>query len=80
MMDFCHAKIRPMPDATEIECQRLGPHDQHRGVLRDYAYLGSTTEIVWLESDRRTFRGDWRPCTATEGCVLPGGHRGRCAQ
>ncbi len=32
------------------------------------------------EYDRRTFHGEWPgPCPTTPGCVLPSGHRGRCA-
>jgi hypothetical protein len=78
MENFCEAKIRPMPNATEIQCGLTGEHDRHEGVLRDYAYPGSATKIVWDEDDRRTFRGDWSPCPL--GCILPFGHRGRHAR
>lgn len=76
----CDAKIRPFPNPTEVGCERTdGPHDEHRGVLRDYAYPGSETVLTWQESDRRTFRGAWRDCDLTSNvlpCILPAGHRG----
>lgn len=76
----CDAKIRPFPNPTELTCERTdAPHDEHGATLRDYAYPGSETVITWQESDRRTFRGAWRPCETTMagGCVLPADHRGR---
>lgn len=76
MSETCRAKIRPMMAPIEIECSRGAmPHDEHKGVLRDYAWPGSETWITWLEGDRRTFRGDWAPCG--DGCVLPLNHQGR---
>lgn len=79
----CDAKIRPFPNDTELECESLCDSSQHEGfheaMLRDYAYSGSATKISWEESDRRTFRGEWRPCSITVGCVLPGGHPRACA-
>ena len=77
----CDAKVRPLPDATELTCENAphGPETNHRGVLRNYAYHGSRTEITWLESDRRNFRGDWLECPE-RGCVLPAGHHGNHAQ
>lgn len=88
---MCDAKIRPFPDCrepfgTEIQCEDLtDPHVLHCGVVRDFAYPGSATEICWREEDRRTFRGEWEPCPfsvenqVTLPCILPVGHRGRCA-
>jgi hypothetical protein len=85
----CDAKIRPFPDATELQCEVLHtvqPVDDaatHRATLRNYAYPGSMTGISWRENDRRTFRGQWAPCANRNkhviNCVLPAGHRGGCA-
>ena len=77
---MCDAKIRPFPNPHEVTCERDdGPHDEHKGAVRDYAYPGSKTELTWFESDRRTFRGEWARCPLT-GCVLPAGHGGSHAQ
>lgn len=77
----CDAKIRPLPDPTEIRCD--GNHEPsaegHAGTLRDYAYPGSATLISWHERDRRNFRGDWLECPE-RGCILPAGHPGNHAQ
>ncbi len=73
----CDAKIRPLPDDTELVCDLSGPHGLHESTLRDYAYPGSATVISWYEDDRRTFRGDWVACPAE--CILPAGHQGRHA-
>jgi hypothetical protein len=54
-------------------------NEPHSGILRDYAYPGSESVIQWFENDRRNFRGDWQPCTAFPGCILPAYHRGRHA-
>lgn len=78
-MIMCDAKIRPLPGPTEIQCGLAEAHMLHEGVLEDYAYPGSHTVITWQEEDRRTFRGDWAPCSETTGCVLPAEHRGECA-
>jgi len=81
--EMCDAKIRPMTDGTEIECGfGASDHPEHQGVLKDYAWPGSTTIITWLDDDRRTYRGEWRPCDNADapGCILPAGHRGRCAR
>lgn len=79
----CDAKIRPFPDATEVTCERDGErHDEHEGVVRDKAWPGSETRLTWWESDRRTFRGEWRACEPLSyefGCILPRGHAGRHA-
>lgn len=79
----CDARIRPFPNETEVACDLhgIGEHSTHRGVVRDYAYPGSTTTIEWQEDDRRTFHGEWPgSCTEAElGCVLPRNHRGRHA-
>lgn len=81
MNEQCWAKIRPMPNDTEILCGLPGKHmGEHRGTLRDYAYPGSATVVTWLEDDRRNFQGDWIPCTRIDGCILPSGHRGDHAQ
>lgn len=39
-------------------------------------YTGATNrpEITWMESDRRTFRGDLVMCPAVR-CTLPSGHQ-----
>lgn len=81
-MSQCDAKIRPLPNDTEMVCEddhvEVGPDIQHHATLRDYAYPGSTTRVTWNESDRRNFRGEWAPCPTT-GCTLPAGHHGRDA-
>lgn len=83
MPEWCDAKIRPFPNDLELQCERLVPHEdpatQHMAVLRNYSFPGSETEIVWYEDDRRTFRGEWKSCTTTKGCILPNDHHGRCA-
>lgn len=80
-MGRCDAKIRPFPNDTELQCDgELDTHLNHEATLRDYAFPGSVTTISWFDLDRRTFRGDWAPCSATAGCVLPHGHHGRCEQ
>lgn len=76
----CDAKIRPMPNDTEIRCENgTGPHVTHGGRLRDYSYPGSVTKVTWLDDDRRNFRGDWAPCDSFRGCILPNNHSGRHA-
>jgi hypothetical protein len=80
----CDAKIRPMPDDTEISCVvEHQPHSLHLGELHDYAYPGSLTTIDWLEDDRRNFHGEWpgrcQKLLYAPGCVLPANHRGSCA-
>jgi hypothetical protein len=75
----CDAKIRPLPDDTELACECDEPgHTNHQGTLRDYAFPGSATTIYWAEGDRRNFRGDWPGVCLSGGahpCVLPAGHR-----
>lgn len=75
-LEQCEAKIRPLPNPTELRCEKPAGHDGdgHTAVLADYAYPGSRTRIEWMEGDRRTFRGEWEPCP--EVCSLPAGHRG----
>lgn len=82
----CTAKIRPLPSPIEIECELVADHladvPTHRGVLRDYAYPGSTTVIEWQDSDRRTYRGRWSQCGFWSGvgrCPLPVDHHGNHA-
>lgn len=78
----CDARIAPFPDkAVIVDCE-VGDidHDPHVGVLRDYAFEGSRTELTWFEDDRRTFRGEWVPCAADAKCILPCNHPGRCAR
>jgi hypothetical protein len=96
MTDRCPWKIRWMPgedaqceagfphapaDASPEQRKALEPpFNEHRAVLRDYAYPGSETILTWRASDRREFTGDWPgPCAKTPGCVLHAGHHGRCA-
>ncbi len=72
----CDAKIRPFDSDLELTCEHDDSrHDEHRSALRDYAYPGSVTQLVWMETDRRTFRGDWADCPK-DGCILPANHRG----
>lgn len=73
----CDARIRPLPNSTEVHCSENSDHTAHRGTLRDYAYPGSATVVEWYESDRRTFHGEWPGLCP--GCVLPFGHRGEHA-
>ena len=74
-MTSCDARIRPMPNDTEICCDRDdNGHTLHIGTLRDYAWPGSATTIDWDEGDRRTFHGDWPGPCPSAGCVLPAGH------
>lgn len=85
----CDAAIRPLPNDVEIRCHVDHPippdrhfieNVEHEGTLHDYAGPGSTSMIVWFETDRRTFHGEWPgPCSKPNPCVLPNGHRGRCA-
>jgi hypothetical protein len=85
-MTACTSKIRPFRPVndTEIACERPAPHGEgetHAGVLSDYAWPGSRTEINWLPGDRREFIGQWPGnCGTTSSCILPDNHRGRCAQ
>ena len=78
---MCDAKIRPLPNDTELVCEikdesHYNGSNSHHATLRDYAYPGSETTIYWMEEDRRNFRGEWKNCDEFVGCVLPGGHRG----
>lgn len=74
-MTDCDARIRPMPNETEIVCEREDEHTEHRGTLRDYAGPGSATVIDWQDDDRRTFYGTWPGPCPEDGCVgLPAGH------
>lgn len=80
-MTYCPCKIRPFPDDTEVTCSNTPGHiDRHRGWLIGRAGPGSVTEITWFDDDRRNFRGDWRQCVATKGCILPAGHPRGCAR
>lgn len=78
----CDAKIRPMTDDSEIPCTYEPGHDgDHRGVIRDRAYIGSATAVSWQENDRRNFHGEWPGrCSNVGHCVLPAGHHGRHAE
>lgn len=76
---MCDAKIRPLPNDTELVCAAEDPHVQHRAILKDYAYPGSQTTIYWYETDRRNFRGEWKRCLDLSDCLLPNGHRGHHA-
>lgn len=79
----CTARIIPFRGNPTIDCELdHNAHDmpggrdvQHEGALRDYAYPGSVTKISWMESDRRTFRGEFIPCD-WPSCILPIHHRG----
>lgn len=87
----CPKRARVFPPETTLPC---GPDvscvlegDDH------YEHLGETglkvggkpQTITWFDDDRRTFTGEFRPChlldesSGPKPCVLPGGHRGRCA-
>lgn len=76
----CTAKIRPMRPLSqmEVECELGEPHPgDHQGVIRDYAYGGSYTRLMWADSDRRCFRGVFVPCGDNDApCLLPSGHFG----
>ena len=75
----CMAKIRPFPNMNIYQCEKQNDsHTVHETIIRDYAYPGSQTKMIWDESDRRTFRGVWNPC-AIPGCVLPENHKGNHA-
>jgi len=76
----CDARIRPFPDETEVGCEQdADDHIEHVGVLRDYAYPGSTTYLRWYDDDRRNFHGEWPGACGLGPCTLPTGHNGRCA-
>jgi hypothetical protein len=73
----CDAAIRPFPNATEVRCGLDDDqHGTHSGTVRDYAYLGSRTKLVWEEDDRRNFHGPWPGPCPEAGCALPNEHRG----
>lgn len=73
----CDAGIRPFPNDTEVRCTVPGDHHaRHSAPLRDYAYPGSVTEVHWIETDRRTFHGEWPGSCPEPSCPLPLGHRG----
>jgi hypothetical protein len=79
--------------ARIAQCEELHSHpdvDVHHGRITDPFTIfdgeWNAPEITWLESDRRTFRGDLVMCPALvpakvfpKACTLPGGHRGRHA-
>lgn len=74
---ICDARIGPFMGDTEVTCGEAGEHTMHVGVLRDYAWPGSATQIDWQEDDRRTFHGEWPGrCAAGGWCHLPAGHCG----
>lgn len=62
-------------------CQRPAGHDGlHEGRLEREVEIEETGEkhsplMVWMETDRRTFRGELVMCEFV-GCTLPKGHRG----
>jgi hypothetical protein len=71
----CDASIRPFPDQDITPCELPAGHDgDHLGAIRDKAYPGSVTQLGWLESDRRTFHGDWPGVCPESRCTLPAGH------
>lgn len=71
--------INEMPDGRfSVDYTGTGP--EHKAVLRDYAYPGSRTEVSWQAGDRREYTGPPPgSCGRLNGCVLPGGHHGKCA-
>jgi hypothetical protein len=74
---MCNARIIPFPGQGVIDCELDDDeHTSHRGFIRDRAYPGSVTALHWMETDRRTFRGEWRACDGRWGCILPAGHGG----
>jgi len=75
----CPAKVRPFPNETEVACELKGAHGVHQGVIRDYAWPGSRTQIRWDNGHRRNFTGEWMECPQA-GCVLPAGHPRRHAE
>lgn len=73
---MCDAKIKLSDDMPFVQCDlESEKHSPHVGVLKDYAYPGSKTTIVWQESDRRNFRGKFTECDEST-CLLPAGHNG----
>lgn len=68
--------MRPFPNTAIIDCERNPHFDyRHEGAIRNAAYPGSITIVVWHDDDRRTFTGEWSECDSPV-CVLPAGHRG----
>jgi hypothetical protein len=81
MADYCPWSIR-WTFNQDIRCGKKAhkPADsEHRGVVMDYAYPGSRTEITWQAGDRREFTGDWPGPCPKGSCTLHAGHHGRCA-
>lgn len=78
----CDARIRPFRPAGEDEfpCEKPVHHvaESHEAIIRDRAYKGSETRLSWADDDRRTFRGEFKPCTIP-GCILPAGHPRKCS-
>jgi hypothetical protein len=81
----CSWKIRYGTSAETItQCDRQEHHDtSHEGPGLPQ-FPGQ--RIIWWAGDRREYSGDWPGyCTRLPGepfeggCVLPAGHRGRCA-
>lgn len=80
---ICPTKIRPFRPVndTELQCEvtdSTDSHWRHNAVVRDYAYPGSATEMVWERTDRRCFTGEFIECPV-KGCILPAGHHGKDA-
>lgn len=85
---MCDAGIHPFTPVhpeVELRCEVSGEHTdsiKHAGVLRDYAFPGSQTTIAWLDSDRRTFHGEYPgdcPGDSFSKCILPVSHIGEHA-
>jgi hypothetical protein len=89
----CPKRARVFPPGTDIPCGpdvSCGldddGHDLHVGET-GFTVDGEAQTVKWPDTDRRSFTGEFRPCpdidavTAAETgpCVLPRGHRGRCA-
>lgn len=62
-------------DWLVVDCDHQAGHEGSHTGLWHHNYPGTdgTTEVSWLEDDRRTFRGVFAPCRDA-ACLLPEGH------
>ena len=66
---------RPGLDPIVVDCENDVPgHNTHAGLWHhNYPNTPGVTTVIWIENDRRTFRGEWVECPHL-GCILPAGH------